>query len=141
MNENERSVLVEEKIVEMSNDAKELHKLIKYRDDLIYENEMKLKNEKRQHQSTLEKIRDDQSNMRCAKNDCKEQERQKVSRTVMANLVTAADYPGCPSYVHHIINVLKNILGIQKFFYFYFLLFLLLFFFPLRRNDFNSRDM
>lgn len=139
MNENERSVLVDEKIALMSNDAKHLHELIKQREILINENVLKLKTEKKNQMSTLDKIREEHSQIRCAKNDAKEQDRQKLSRTLMANLVTAADYPNCPPYVHHIINFLKNILG--NVFCVFFLNLVFSFYIFLRGDYFNSRNM
>lgn len=102
---------MEDKLLAMSSDAKHLHKLVKHRDAQIKAIETKLKKEKRDKMSSLDKIRDDHSHMRCAKNDAKELERQKLSRTLMANLCTAADYPDSPGYVVHMINILKNILG------------------------------
>ena len=96
----------------MAEDAKYLQKLVKQRDNQINANEAQLKKDKHEKLSFLDKIREDLSVTRCTKNDEKEKDRQRVSRTLMAALVTAADYPGCPDYVPAIINVLKNILGI-----------------------------
>ena len=106
--------MVDTKIAIMNQDVHHLNKLVKHRNAVIKDNERIIEKEKRNEMSALDKIREDHCQMRCAKNDAKEVERQKVSRTYMANLSTAAESPDCPPYVHHIINVLKNILG--KFF-------------------------
>lgn len=103
----------------MSRDAKYLHRLVKHRAALIKSNETKARKEKNSQLSNIDKIREENSKMRNAKNEAKELDRQKISRTLMANLVTAADYPDSPKYVHHLINVLKNILGISLKIYFY----------------------
>lgn len=110
MNENE-PVSLDDKLSIMNKEAQYLHQLIKHRKALIKANEIKLKKEKKKMMSNLDKIREDQSHFRCMKSDAKELERQKLSRTLMANLCTAADYPGCPPYVPHMINLLKNIMG------------------------------
>ena len=95
----------------MSDDAKELHKLINQRNDQQKSNEEKLKKENEERLNSLMKIRAENSNMRNAKNDAKEMERQKLSRTLFSNLVSSSDFPDSPSFVPHMINVLKNILG------------------------------
>lgn len=95
----------------MANDAKFLHNLVKQRTEVMKSNEEQLRKENRERMSTLQQIREDQSLNRVAKNDSKESERQKISRTLMAKLVSSADYPGCPDYVPPMINIMKNILG------------------------------
>lgn len=74
-------------------------------------NEAQLRKENRDRMSSLEKIREDHGLARSAKNEAKEKERQKITRTLLANLVTSADFEDCPDYIPPIINVLKNILG------------------------------
>ena len=105
----------------MTKDAKYLHQLVKKRTDLINANEEKLKKEQRERMSTLNQIREDHSLVRNAKNESKESERQKISRTLMAKLVSAADFPGCPDYVPPMINVMKNILGNYYVIFFFFI--------------------
>lgn len=119
MDENHREKQVQDKIQVMTEDAKQLHKLLKQRQSEIKANEEKMRKESRERMSTLDQIREDHSLARTAKNESKESERQKISRTLMSKLVTAADFPGCPDYVPAIINVLKNILG-NLLYHFYF---------------------
>lgn len=115
--------VVQDKMDLMTKDAKYLHLLVKKRKCLVKDNEELLKKESRERMTTLEQIREEHSLTRTAKNESKENERQKISRTLMAKLVTAADFPGCPDYVPAMINVLKNILGMPpnkmgKYFFF-----------------------
>lgn len=95
----------------MTSDARDLHRYVKERSTKIQINEDKLKRENVDRMSSLAKIRTTHSNIRNVKNDAKENERQKLSRTLMANLVTSADYPDAPDYIPDMINVLKNVLG------------------------------
>lgn len=95
----------------MTEDAKSLNKLLKDRKDLVKSNEEKVAAENKKRLMELSKIRDTAKKMRMAKDDAKERERKKKSRTFMHNLETSADYPEAPQYVPHMINVLKNILG------------------------------
>ena len=103
--------MVQAKMSDMSNDAEQLHKLIRQRTALLKKNVL-FENEEKDRNSKLSKIREQQSSIRSVKNDAKELERLKLSRTIMANLISSADYPECPPYVPHIINVLKNMSGI-----------------------------
>lgn len=107
----EREKCIEEKIEAMTADAKELQRLVKERKGLIDEHEKRLAKEKKDRKESLDKVRNMHTNMRSAKNDAKEQDRQAVSRTLMTNLVTSADYPDAPAFVPHLINVIQNILG------------------------------
>ena len=102
---------VNERIQIMSEDAKSLQQLLKRREGLVKDIEDKLSAENKERNASLSKIRNINSSLRTSKNEKKEQERQKLTRTLMANLCTAADYPDAPPYVPHMINVLKNILG------------------------------
>ena len=95
----------------MSNDAKKLHKLVKHRNTHLEAMQEKVRKEEAERKSVLLKIRESQNSSRMKKNDEKENERKMLSRTLMAKLVSASDYPDCPPYVPHMINILKNILG------------------------------
>lgn len=107
--------VVKSKIDEMSEDAKMLHKIINQRNKVVEENEQRLAKENKERHASLLKIQKNQSSLRTARQDAKELERQKLSRTLMANLVTAADYPDAPPYVPHMINMMQNILGTLTF--------------------------
>lgn len=96
----------------MSEHAKELHSLIKERKKLVDSYEEKHAKEKKERLEGVEKIRQTHANMRSAKNDAKERDRQAAARTMMANLVSSADYPDSPPFIPHLLNVLQNILGI-----------------------------
>lgn len=103
--------MIQARITLMSGDAKRLHKLVKERQDHIEGMEEKKRNEKEERVSSLAQIRESQSILRQKKNDAKEQERTTLSRTLMTKFVTSADYPDCPPFVPHLINMLKNIIG------------------------------
>lgn len=95
----------------MTEDAKKLHCLVKDRDLYLKNMSNKLEKEKKETLSSLSQIRARHSSIRMSKHEEKEKERKTLSRTLMANLVSATDFPDSPSYVPHMINVLKNILG------------------------------
>lgn len=111
MNQNEKDVKLQSKMDEMTNDAKYLHKLVKHRSMKIQSAEAQFKKENRERLSSIQKTRLDHSQIRASKNDAKENERQKITRSLVAALVTSADYPGCPEYVPPMINFMKNISG------------------------------
>lgn len=95
----------------MSGDAKELHKFLVERKTLLDERDELLAKEKNDRLTSQLQARRKKSAARIDKEHSKENERKKVSRTLMANLVTAADYPDAPTYIPHMINVCQNILG------------------------------
>lgn len=107
----EREELVQAKLLIMTKDARSLHNLVKDRQQVQKRNGENLAVEAKQRLQNLAKIRQEESKKRISTIDTKEQERKKISRSLMHNLTTAADYPGCPQYVPHMINILKNILG------------------------------
>lgn len=108
---NEKNEMVQTRLQMMSEDAKRLQSLVKQRQDLVKAVEDKLAKENKERQASLVKIRESHSSLRTARNEAKEKERRKVSRTLMANLCNAADYPDAPPYVPHMINVMQNILS------------------------------
>lgn len=97
----------------MSADAKTLNKLVKQRETEVKKNQKKIVTENRERLEKVDLVRKKNSSLRSKKNDEKESGRKAISRTLMANLVSAADYPDAPPYVPHMINVLKNILGMH----------------------------
>lgn len=99
----------------MTSDAKKLHKLVEDRENHVKDMNDKIRQETKERNSTISKIRDNQSSLRIKKIEEKENERKTLSRTLMTKLVSASDYPDCPPYVPHMINVMKNVLG--NFFY------------------------
>lgn len=107
----EKEQLIETKILQMKHDCKALNNAILKRQTLIDANSKKNSKESEEKMSSLSNIRQNQSRSRTARNDVKEQARHKVSRTLMANLVSAADYPDAPSYIPPLMDFLKNILG------------------------------
>lgn len=107
----DRDSLVQAKMVLMNNDAKKLHSLVKERNIIVKRNEEIVAKENRDRMSHIDQIRSRQIEVRTAKEDKKEKERSNLSRTMMANLVSSSDYPGCPPYVPHMINVMKNVMG------------------------------
>ena len=107
----QRDELVQKQMDLMTKDAKSLHNMVKHRSELLKANDERLQQENEQIAANLRKIQSEESKKRHSKLEAKEHERQKLSRTMMANLVTAADYPDAPTFVPHMINVLKNILG------------------------------
>ena len=107
----EKDVLVEARMKLMAEDARALLKLIEERNVKVKANEEGIARENKERQDSLADIRKAQSKARITKNKNKEEECKTISRTIMANLVSAADYPGAPRYVPDMINVLQNILS------------------------------
>ena len=109
----------------MARDANLIHELVKHRSFQVAANEEKVKKHNMEWNEDLKKMRVDLSNIRNAKNDAKEAERMKLTRTLMANLVSSADYPDAPPYVHHMINVFKNIMGNVNIYILYYILYII----------------